>query len=166
MQDLTILSNYTYGLYEMKRILSKYYQNYEKQFDKNLNQKRAKIVEKISSDLKYIDVLRKKAYKVLCSKNQLNFAKWLGFDVVSAFESPDKMSPADISEIIKIAKDKKVKFIIGNLAGNHNETAKLFNHKLKVPVIVLSNFPEENQNESLFLNLWEYNISEIKKFIK
>ncbi len=167
VEDLTIFSNYTYGLYEMKRILSKYYPGYEKQFDKNLNEKRSKIAEKISADLKYINnVLKKKAYKVLCSKYQLNFVKWLGFDVVSTFDSPDKMLPADISEIIKVAKDKKVKFIISNLTGNHNETAKLFNQKLKVPVIVLSNFPQEKQDESLFFNLWEYNISEIKKFIK
>lgn len=165
--DLTIFSNYTYGLYEMKRILSKYYAGYEEKFEKNLNEKRKKIADKISPDLKYInDVLKKRKYKVLCSKNQLNFVKWLGFDIVSAFEGPDRMSAGDIMDIIKIAKEKKVKFIIGNLAGNHNETAKIFANDLKIPVIVLSNFPDETKNESLFLNLWEYNFSEIKKHIK
>ncbi len=167
VQDLTIFSNYTYGLYEMKRILSKYHKKQINKFENNLNEKRQKIADAIKPDIKYInEVLKKKSYKVLCSKNQLNFAKWLGFDVIFAFEGPDRMSAGDIKEIVKLGKESRVKFIIGNLAGNHNETAKIFSKELKVPIITLSNFPEEKQSESLFLNLWEYNISAIKKYIK
>jgi len=165
--DLTIPSNYSYGLYDMRNIIAKHFKKDEKKLTKNLEKAKEAIGKNVSKDLDYINgVLKKRSIKVICSKNQENFAKWLGFNVIATFAGPDAMSPKEISDIIKLGKKQKVKFIIGNLAGNHNETAKIFAKNLNAYLIVLSNFPEFSENESLFLNLWQYNINELKKYIK
>lgn len=167
ISDLTIPSNYSYGLYEMRNVIAKHFKKNIKKLNTNLESKREKIGKRVSKDIDYINnVLKKKSIKVICSKNQVNFAKWLGFDVIATFAGPDAMSSKEISDIIKLGKKEKIKFIIGNQAGNHNETAKIFAKNLNASLIVLSNFPDFSENESLFLNLWQYNINELKKFIK
>jgi len=163
--DLTIPENYFSALKEMENILKKFYPEYSEVYEKNRIKKIRIIKNEIAQDEKFLESLKKRKFKVVSSKFQKNFSQWLGFEVVATFGSPDSLTMKQINSIIEIAKQKKINFIISNLAGNHNITAKILNKYLNKRIIIFSNFPELNTNKSLFLNLWHYNLSELKKNI-
>ncbi len=164
--DLTIPENYFSALKEMEIILKKFYPKYLDTFERNRIKKIKIIKDKISNDKKFLKIIKNKKFKVISSKFQKKFSQWLGFEVVTTFGAPDNLTVKQIDKIIKIAKERNVSFIISNLAGDHNVTAKILNKSLNKRIIIFSNFPELKPNKSLFLNLWEYNLKELKNAIK
>lgn len=161
--DLTIPENYFTALKKMEDILIKNFPGSKEILKKNREKKIQTIRKELKKQKKMLDSLRKKQFKVLTSRFQKSFSRWLGFNIIGTFGSPDNLTINQINSLIKKAQKEKVDYIISNLAGNHNITARILNKTLKKPIIVFSNFPECKSGRSYFLNLWEYNINELKK---
>lgn len=86
--------------------------------------------------------LRINAVKVVCSKMQAEFLNWLGFDIVATYGRQEDISPKELMEIIEKAKVENVKLIIDNLQSGA-KTGMPIAEELKIPHLVLTNFPQE-----------------------
>jgi hypothetical protein len=160
--DMQVPENYFRGLQETASILAKADGPKTQYYIENMNRSMRMIREAVIDDSAYIMKLKSKKIKVLCSGYQAAFAAYMGFDVVSVFGGPSTLTPAAISELTAKAKKAGVALIISNLTGDHDASADVLNKELNVKKIVLVSFPGETAGQSLFLNLWAYNLAQIK----
>jgi hypothetical protein len=127
-----------------------------------MNQKIRAIREAVINDSAYLMKLKSKKIKVLVSGYQEALAAYLGFDAVYVFGAPASLTPAAFSTAISKAKQKGASLIISNLTGDHDASADILNKGLKIKKTVLISFPGEAQGQSMFLNMWAYNLGQIR----
>ncbi len=149
----------------MQNILEKIFPEDSGRFNENRLKTIQIINSKVSNDDRFLQSLKRKNIRVISSKFQDNFSKWLGLGVIETFGGPDNLTIKQINNIINKAKAENIDFIIGNLAGDHMVTAEILSKNLNKPIIAFSNFPELKSNKSMFLNLWNYNISQLESGI-
>ncbi len=118
------------------------------EIDKNYKRLKIKIdslsvlVSKRSKSLKGIEVI--------CNEHQKDFLEFLGMKVVSVFSPGDELSIKEISEVIKIGKEKDVKIIVDNLQSGW-KVGETLAKELEGTYIILSNFPDERGYEETLL---------------
>ena len=93
-----------------------------------------------------------KGEKVICSRHQELFAKWLGLDVVGAFGGADTESISNIQESLDKTQGQKIRFVIANKQEG-TDLAKSLADRLGAEVVLFSNFPETNFDELINSNL-------------
>ena len=113
--------------------------------------------------------------KVIVMKWQKPYVSWLGFNVVADFGPPEKLSSADVENLIEKGKTEGVMLVISNL-----QSGTIFGESLASEIgavhVVLTNFPEtepdlktltdvlERNGETLFkaVELYEAKLAAIK----
>ncbi len=145
---------YIKGALEVCNILKKEYSSdsisiYE------IDEKYVKLKMAVDSLSDMISVKKKsmKGIKVICNKHQKDFLEFLGLEVISVFSTGDDISLKEISEVVRIGKEKNVKIIVGNFQSGQ-KVGKTIADELKSTYIILSNFPgEEGYKKTLLSNL-------------
>lgn len=164
-RDMTIPENYFRGLQEASAALIKHFPDMAGQFASNTDSRINQIRNAVINDTDFIQGVRKKNIPVLVSSFHAVTARYLGLNVAGTFEGPESLKPSDIKKLIETAKAKEIKLIISNLTGTHDGAAEILNKSLKIKKTVFIVFPAEAQGTSMFMNLWEYNLSQLKNAI-
>lgn len=116
------------------------------EFENNLINEEKNVMaidEKLKKERKYF-----KGKKILVSKNQAAFCKYLGFKIINTFKREEEFSLKDWDKIM----ENKYELVVGNL----QEGLAIYNaicKKLNLPCVVLSNFPEKSYEELILKNL-------------
>lgn len=95
--------------------------------------------------------------EVIAAKMQADFVSWAGLTVVGEYERAENMSPKTIIRLLESAKGKKIIGVIDNLQSGADAGIPIAN-ELKVPHLVLSNFPGFLQGINNYFDLLNYNI--------
>lgn len=99
--------------------------------------------------------------KVICSKHQEEFLKWLDFEIVATYEEAEDFNLRQMSDIMKKGKEAKVKLIIDNLQNGPNIGMQMAKD-LKVSHVVLSNFPLDHS----YIGTLKNNANEIERKLR
>jgi ABC-type Zn uptake system ZnuABC Zn-binding protein ZnuA len=99
-----------------------------------------------------IDQAKLKGEKVVCSRHQELFAKWLGLDVVATFAGADTESISNIQQSLDKTQGQSIRFVIANKQEG-SDLATALADRLGGKVIVFSNFPETNFDGLIITNL-------------
>ena len=81
-----------------------------------------------------------KRIKVICMKWQKAFVSWLGLNIVAEYGPPEKLSAADVEELLKTGREEKVALVIDNLQSGV-EFGRSLAERLDAVQVVLTNFP-------------------------
>ncbi len=118
-------------------------------------------IDKTSRELKAkAERLRTQEIKVICIRWQEGFVRWLGFEVIATYLSPEKLSLKKALELIKKGKEENVMIIIDNLQSGTDFGAKLAS-ELGATQVILSNFPGAIPGTESHLKLIEYNAKQL-----
>jgi zinc transport system substrate-binding protein len=79
---------------------------------------------------------------IIASSMQKEVLEWMGFRVVGEYGRPEAMSTREIVRLSKIGKDQHVIMLVDNLQSGP-EAGKGIAETLRVPHVVLTNFPSE-----------------------
>lgn len=124
------------------------------------------LINKTANRLKEeADHLQVNQIKVICVKWQEGFVKWLGFNIVATYMSPETLSMKQTLELIKKGKEERVALIIDNLQSGTNFGAKLAS-ELGATQIILSNFPRAIPGTESHVKLIEYNARQLLDAVK
>lgn len=160
--DMTIPENYFRGLQEAVSLLGKHFPAMTGQFISNSDSKINEIRNAVINDTEFIQSVRRKNIPVLASTFHVVTSRYLGLDVAGTFEGPESLTPGVMKELMAVAKAKKINLIISNLTGDFDVSAEILNKKLKIKKAVFIVFPAETKGRSMFMNLWEHNLSQLK----
>ncbi|MGO0122500.1 metal ABC transporter substrate-binding protein [Desulfothermobacter acidiphilus] len=78
--------------------------------------------------------------KILCAEMQQGFLKWAGFQIVGTYGRPEDLTPQKLQELLRKGREEGVKLVVDNLQSGP-DAGKGLAEELKVPHVVLSNFP-------------------------
>ena len=121
-----------------------------------LTKKMEAIEQRVSSLEKQIsekmDQAKLKGEKVVCSRHQELFAKWLGLDVIGTFAGVDTESISNIQQSFDKTQGLAIRFVIANKQEG-TDLAKALADRIGAKVIVFSNFPETNFEGLVIANL-------------
>lgn len=79
---------------------------------------------------------------VLASSRQKGLLEWMGFRVAGSYGPPESMSAREMVRLSQLGKEQKIVMVVDNLQSGP-EAGKGIAEALRVPHIVLSNFPLE-----------------------
>ena len=102
--------------------------------------------------------------EVIAAKMQADFVSWAGLTVVGEYERAENMSPKTIIRLLESARGKKIIGVIDNLQSGADAGIPIAN-ELKVPHLVLSNFPGSLQGINNYFDLLNYNIKNLSYLI-
>ncbi len=97
---------------------------------------------------------------VVCSVHQAQFAKSLGFNVVSTFLGSDMATPANLGQCLVAAEGKKILFVIANKQEG-TELAKALARRLDAKMVVFNNFPDFTSGDESFDAMLQENIYQL-----
>lgn len=80
---------------------------------------------------------------VICSQMNREFVEWLGLNIIAVFPRDEDISLKSMHDIVIKAKRSGAKFVIDNLQSSGN-VGKSFAEDLEIPLIMISNFPEND----------------------
>ncbi|MCE5299307.1 MAG: zinc ABC transporter substrate-binding protein [Spirochaetia bacterium] len=161
--DVNAPRNYFSALNETARLLGGIYPEKSAEFASAASEKIRFISARLTRDVGWMQDIRAKKPAVVCSVLHAGFASYLGFDVCAVFGESEKTTPAMIDAARAKARTAKASFIISNLTGTHDAVADAINSGLKLKKAVLISFPGTQTEGSMYLTLWDYNISRIKE---
>ncbi len=90
--------------------------------------------------------------KVLCSRHQEAFCRWLGLDVVGTFPRGEDARIAEVIERIKQGKAQHVQFVVATFQEGLRVARRLAD-QIGTPMAVFSNFPSMAENQRTFDDL-------------
>ena len=98
--------------------------------------------------------------KVICSRMQEGFLKWMGFDIVGTYGRPEDLTIVKLKRLVDIAREEKVKVVVDNLQSGP---------KAGIPIaeevgafhITLTNFPKAYNGRLDYLKSLEENTSKL-----
>jgi len=95
---------------------------------------------------------------VIAAEHQHAFADWLGFRVIAVLERPENLTPKDLARYYELSP----KLIIGNLQEG-DAAARHLEERLRVPSVVLSNFPGADGFGNGYFELFTQNLARIAR---
>jgi ABC-type Zn uptake system ZnuABC Zn-binding protein ZnuA len=98
--------------------------------------------------------------KVIASKHQVEFCRWLGLDVVAAYSGGDTASPAALQSLVNDAKKAHVRLVIANLQEGRQLSEALAD-QVGAKLVVFSNFPSMEENQDTFEALIHDNLRQL-----
>ncbi|MBN2468393.1 MAG: zinc ABC transporter substrate-binding protein, partial [Deltaproteobacteria bacterium] len=84
--------------------------------------------------------LRLETVKAICSSMQSEFVAWVGLEVVETYDRQEDMSPQELVNIVKTAKQQGVRCVIDNLQSG-SDIGRQVAEDIGARHIVLTNFP-------------------------
>ena len=127
---------------EVAKALSEQFPQRQDEFQQRLAHIEVRL-KQLESELRtYMDDLSLQQTSVLASGHQAEFAKWLGFDVVSTFSGGDAETPAQINESLKKVAADHIGYVIANQQEG-TALASALAKRLDAQMAVFSNFPAE-----------------------
>ncbi len=156
---LTTPSGYFDGLKAVLAILSEFYPGKKRGFEKQAVNSIEKITRELKKDRETVEKITNMNYTVVCSGFQKELCRFFGFRILGFFAGPESLSVKKTAELSK--KAAKADFIVSNLTGTHDMTAKIINKKAGKKTVAPANFPLE-KGEDMFLKLWKYNLKQFR----
>jgi len=98
--------------------------------------------------------------KVISQKFQQGFVKWLGFEVVETYISPQKLSSVEMDNLIKLAKNENVKIIVSNKPTDTTIGKKVAN-EADIEHVVLRNWPGSGGKGETYFDMIENNAEKL-----
>jgi zinc transport system substrate-binding protein len=95
-------------------------------------------------------------YPVIASVQQREFCSWLGLKVVGELPREEDLSPRDLA----VLQQAEAQAVIGNLQSD-TRPAKALAQRLRLPVAILSNFPDSTGYGTGFADLFRRNLDEL-----
>ena len=105
--------------------------------------------------------------RIITSKHQEEFAKWLGLNPVSTFAGRDIVTPAGINLSLQEASQNEIELVIANQQEG-TQLAKSLAEHLKVKLVVFGNFPlcDTNTVSDSFTDLVYENVNNLLEAIQ
>ena len=103
--------------------------------------------------------------KVIVMSWQKGFVEWMGFDVVKEFGPPEKLSSADIEELIAAGRENGVGIVVSNLQSGV-EVGEMIARELGAVHVVLSNFPGTDPETKTLLDLMKHKSDKLLEAVK
>ncbi|MBN1816968.1 MAG: zinc ABC transporter substrate-binding protein [Sedimentisphaerales bacterium] len=114
--------------------------------------------EQIQSRVKESDFFGK---KTIASRHQADFIQWLGLEVVATFRSAEVMTPAEIENCLRVARNNAVQIVIAN-AQEGTTLPRHIAEQLNARLVVFSNFPDTTAYpENAFEQLVRSNLNQL-----
>jgi len=98
--------------------------------------------------------------RVVASRHQAAFCRWLGLEVRDVFGADDADNPRATARIIENAQSGRVACVVANLQEGDRQ-AKALAQRLEVPVVVFSNFPDMSDKQQTFDDLLRANVRQL-----
>ncbi|HPD45788.1 MAG TPA: metal ABC transporter substrate-binding protein [Anaerohalosphaeraceae bacterium] len=99
-------------------------------------------LDRLEAEVKQaVAVAQLEGAKVVASRRQADFARWLGLDVVGVFAAADVMTPGDLEACLRAGRENGVRLVIANLQEGTQLPEKIA-HELGARPVLFSNFPE------------------------
>ena len=95
--------------------------------------------------------------KVVASRHQAAFCRWLGLEVVDTFGAEEADNSRALARVIEAAGEGRVTLVVANLQEGDRQ-AKALAQRLGAKVVVFSNFPDMSEGESTFDDLVRGNV--------
>ncbi len=156
---LTTPPGYFTGLEETADILAGFYPDKGEYFERRVKKTIEKITKELKKDRETVEKIIDMDYKVVCSGFQTDLCRFFGFRILGSFAGPESLSVKETAGLSQ--KAEKADFIVSNLTGTHNMTAKIINKKAGKKTVEPANFPLE-RGEDMFLGLWKYNLEQLR----
>jgi zinc transport system substrate-binding protein len=98
--------------------------------------------------------------KVVTSKHQAEFCRWLGLDVVAAYSGGDAASPAALQSLVQDAKAAHASLVIANLQEGR-QFGEAVARQIGAKLVVFSNFPDMTPKQDSFDALLRDNLGQL-----
>jgi ABC-type Zn uptake system ZnuABC Zn-binding protein ZnuA len=143
---------YLKGALEVSNLLKEEYISDSIHIDE-INKKYKKLKTSIDSLSVVISEKKKsiKGLKVICNEHQKDLLEFLGAEVVSVFPPGDDISLKEISEVVKVGREKNVQLVVDNLQSGQ-KVGRTIADELKSKYIIFSNFPDKEGYKATLLN--------------
>lgn len=149
----------------IKGILAEYEPDNASYFEENAAHIITLINETANGLKEKADHLKVDQIKVMCIKWQEGFVKWLGFNVIATYMSPETLSLKQTLELVQKGKEENVALIIDNLQSGTDFGAKLAS-EVGATQVILSNFPGAVPETESHIKLIEYNAKQLLDTVK
>ena len=103
--------------------------------------------------------------RVIAMSWQRGFVEWMGFDVVGEFGPPEKLSSADIEELVAAGRENGVGIVVSNLQSGV-EVGGMIARELGAVHVVLSNFPETDPETKTLIDLMKHKSDKLLEAVK
>jgi hypothetical protein len=98
--------------------------------------------------------------KVVASRRQAEFCRWLGLDVVADYSGGDAASPAALQSLVKSAKAARAGLVIANLQEGR-QFGEAIARQTGATLVVFSNFPDMTPKQDGFDALLRDNLGQL-----
>lgn len=129
-------------------------------FENSIKKREENLLDSIDQ---YGDNLTKRAegegtenIKVISQKFKVGFVKWLGFEVVETYISPEKLSPSEMDNLIEVAKKENVRIIVSNKPTDTTIGEKVSN-EADVEHVILRTWPGSGGEGETYFDMIENN---------
>ncbi len=97
---------------------------------------------------------------VLAAAMQAEFVRWAGLTVVKEYGRAEDLTPRDLVGLMEAARGKRVIGVVDNLQSGA-ETGRPLADELRVPHLVLTNFPGSLPGTQDYFGLLDYNVGRL-----
>lgn len=97
---------------------------------------------------------------IIAAKMQADFLGWAGFSIVATYGGSEEMTPSAIVEIVDKNRGRPIIAVIDNMQSGA-EAGRPLAEELKVPHLVLSNFPGSSSAATDYFSLLDENIKSL-----
>jgi len=157
-QPQTIPDGYVDLCAQVSRVLSGIFPQEASRFESNLEKVKATVLERGAAERARLAPLL--PVRVVASSLQKDFCEWLGLEVVAEIDAAREMSLKNLGRAIQEARNKDAELVVANLQRGDRE-AKAVADRLKLPVVMLSNFPGGEDAKSTYLDLLADNVARL-----
>ena len=122
-------------------------------------EKRIKRLEAFAAELEPVRA-RFRGKSVVSALMQKDFVSWCGFSVAAAFGAAEAMNPKTLAGIIRQAEKCRAVGVVENLQSG-KESGLAIAEELKIPRVILSNFPGSDDNVPDYFSLVRENVKQL-----
>lgn len=97
---------------------------------------------------------------VLAAAMQAEFVRWAGLDVVREYGRSEDLTPRELADLVEAARGRRIAGVVDNLQSGA-EAGRPLAEELRVPHLVLSNFPGFAPGAGDYFGLLEHNLRQL-----
>ncbi len=106
-----------------------------------------------------------KGKSVIAAAMQGDFCRWCGLNVVGTFGSADTIDPRTLVNLVNIGRKEKISGVVENLQSGQ-DAGRSIAEELRVKRVVLSNFPQTDENTPDYFTLARENTQKLVALVK
>ena len=103
--------------------------------------------------------------RVAADHRQADFLRWAGVTVVEAYDSSAELSPRHVADLAKKLRGQKLDAVVDNFQSS-SELGPALARELRLPRVVLSNFPMTGTAEGDYLSLFASHVRKLSALLK